>query len=128
MFQGPFFLGHELYNADITIAPFFSMMFLLEEFRDFVVPSTEEFRNWHSWSENLLKHPAVTPTLIPKEELRAFYSQYANRTIFNFHTEIFGHHKGKMELINYGPNDMLEHAFTHEKFPRKPRRKDHVDD
>ena len=121
-------LGRELRNADITIAPFFERMFVLEEFRGFVVPKKEKYKNWHSWSENLLKHPAVTPTLIPKAELRHFYSKYANRTTFDYNVSIYGHRQGKNEISNYGGKDMLEHAFTHEKFERGPRRKDHLDD
>ncbi len=76
----------------------------------------------------MLKHPAVTPTLIPKAELRAFYSKYASRTIFNYHTHVYGYKQGKDEIDTYRGKDMLADAFSHTKYPRKPRRRDHVDD
>lgn len=41
------------------MAPYFARMFLLEEFRNFSIPYTDEFYKWHHWKYNVLEHKNV---------------------------------------------------------------------
>ena len=61
--KGPFFIGDHMTIGDLTIAPYFARMMVLEHYRDFTVPNTKAFENWHKWKENVLTHPSVSGTI-----------------------------------------------------------------
>ena len=62
---GPYYCGRILTIADITIAPYFCRMCVIEHYRDFKVP--EEIKNWHKWRENVIHHSAVSKTMFDNE-------------------------------------------------------------
>jgi glutathione S-transferase len=75
--MGPYFFGEVMTMADVVIAPVFDMWCVLEHYRKFFIPTNEpEYDNWWTWKKNVLKHPAVKPTRVPKEKLIEYYKKY----------------------------------------------------
>lgn len=54
-YKGPYYLGEQFSTIDITMAPFFLRMFVLEKLRKFTVPQTQEFAKWFEWSVNVIE-------------------------------------------------------------------------
>jgi hypothetical protein len=69
--------------GDITIAPYFARMCVLEYYRGFTVP--EECHKWHTWKKNVLSHPAVLITMKSEQKIIWVYRKYADCTIRNVH-------------------------------------------
>ena len=66
--------------ADIVLAPHAARMFILKHYRDFEVPKTEEFKNFHNWWELMAKSVAYLKTKAKDEDLIKRYERYAKNT------------------------------------------------
>ena len=64
------------------MVPWFERWCVLEHYRKFPVPllPENEYGNWHKWKKNVLSHPAVKPTLEPREKLIEYYKRYVDHT------------------------------------------------
>jgi glutathione S-transferase len=62
MYEGPFMFGGDVTISDVIMAPWFERMAVLEHYRDFKVPETEEFSGWSTWCNRVIQHPAIKPT------------------------------------------------------------------
>ncbi|KAJ2709102.1 hypothetical protein H4R19_004418 [Coemansia spiralis] len=54
---GPFWAGAKWGYAEIALASFLESLVVLEHYRGFVVPDTDEFAALHRWSNAVLAHP-----------------------------------------------------------------------
>jgi len=46
---GPYCCGPDMTIGDVAMAPYFARMCVLEYYRKFTIPKTEEFKIWHAW-------------------------------------------------------------------------------
>ncbi|KAL9955974.1 hypothetical protein ACROYT_G037383 [Oculina patagonica] len=74
---GPFFQGKELGYVDIMFAPWACRMYILEHYRGFVIPQTEELKRYHIWAEAVKNHPSVKAVLQDKDRVLANAKPYA---------------------------------------------------
>lgn len=82
--KGPFFYGDEISIVDITIAPWLvgaRMEAVLKHYRNFEVPSTEEYSKYFQWRDSVSKHPAFVATASTDfEAVTTVYRRYADGT------------------------------------------------
>ncbi|EDO48375.1 predicted protein [Nematostella vectensis] len=78
--EGPFFQGKHLGYVDIMWAPFAARMHILEHYRGFSVPQTDEFKRYHHWWDIIKRHSAVANTLQDEEKMLQVYQRYAFNT------------------------------------------------
>lgn len=74
---GPFFQGTELGYVDIMFAPWACRMYILEHYRGFEIPQTDEFRRYHAWAEAVKNHPSVKAVVQDKDRVLANAKPYA---------------------------------------------------
>lgn len=83
--MGPYFYGEEISIVDITIAPWMvgQRRDVLEHYRYFEVPKTEEYSRYWQWSEVISKRPSfVITTANDLQSMIDVYLPYAEGTGF----------------------------------------------
>lgn len=75
--SGPFFQGKELGYVDIMFAPWASRMYILEHYRGFKIPQTEEYSRYNVWAEAVINHPSVKAVQANKDKVLANARPYA---------------------------------------------------
>ncbi|KAI9144300.1 glutathione S-transferase [Paraphysoderma sedebokerense] len=76
--SSPYLLGTQFTLGDVLCAPFLARWPLLQHYRNFEIPKTQEFERYHVWSEALLKRESVKGTLPDWEDLVKSYKSYAD--------------------------------------------------
>lgn len=76
--RGPYFIGENISMVDIAIFPWIYRLYILEHFREFVIPDTEEFKHFHEWNSAVMSRPAIVATLADKNDLLECYERYAD--------------------------------------------------
>lgn len=83
-YTGPFYLGEQFSIADVTIAPYFDRMIVLDHYRNFRVPQDNtELLKWKEWSDNVLARPSVAATRQDRERIIEAYLRYAKCYVRN---------------------------------------------
>lgn len=82
-YTGPFYLGEQFSMADVSIAPYFDRMVVLDHYRNFKVPRKGPTSKWHEWSDNVLARPSVAATRQDRERIIEAYRRYANCYVRN---------------------------------------------
>jgi len=78
---GPFLNGGKLGYADICLAPFAHRFDVaLPHFRQFSIPTTEEYQNYNNWWSTIKDDPVMKNTSQTKEQLIVTYEKYAKNT------------------------------------------------
>jgi len=79
--DGPFFLGQELGLVDIHYVPWSLRFYILEKYRDFILPSEgKEWVRLARWRDACHQHLSVQRTVQDEEKLLASYERYAKNT------------------------------------------------
>mmetsp|Transcript_26725 Transcript_26725/g.78946 ORF Transcript_26725/g.78946 Transcript_26725/m.78946 type:complete len:180 (-) Transcript_26725:146-685(-) len=74
---GPYYLGSTFSSADVSVAPYFDRMCVLEHYRDFHVPKEGiAGAKWHEWSSNILERDSVASTLQDRDRIIESYLRY----------------------------------------------------
>jgi glutathione S-transferase len=82
-YTGPFYLGEQFSIADVSIAPYFDRMVVLDHYRNFRVPQEGSFSEWYEWSDNVLARPSVAATRQDRERIVEAYLRYAKCYVRN---------------------------------------------
>ena len=61
---GPFFMGEEFGVVEVSFAPFANRFIVCKEVAQFEIPSTDEFKRYHTWWEAVQKHPTYQATRV----------------------------------------------------------------
>jgi hypothetical protein len=105
LWEGPFARGKEISLGDITMAPWFDRLAILEHFIGFKIPVNKVFERWHIWVKAVLEHPVVKPVRIPKEKLIEHYTQYFDRTARDKYYMKYYRNYDLEQLERYRPYD-----------------------
>ena len=74
---GPFFQGKELGYVDIMFAPWAYRMYILEHYRGFEIPQTDEYSRYHVWAEAVKNHPSIKAVQQNRDKVLAKAKPYA---------------------------------------------------
>jgi len=103
-YVGPFYTGKKYTIGDVTMTPYFIRMVVLEHYRNFSVPHTKEYENWHKWKDNCLIRPAILKTILIKDKYIQAYERYAKCLVRNnWYHYVFG---GKYGGQTYKPLEL----------------------
>ncbi|XP_071104596.1 uncharacterized protein [Haliotis cracherodii] len=78
--EGPFFGGPSFGLVDIMLVPFGIRFEILNHYRGFTVPQTEEFARFNRWLAACEGQDSVKATLSTKEKYIAVYKRYENNS------------------------------------------------
>ena len=76
--DGPFFMGKEFGLVDIMLAPHVERFPVLEHYRDFKIPDTDDFKRFNSWWKAVQEVPSYQRAKINPDIMVAGYKKYAN--------------------------------------------------
>ncbi len=78
---GPLFLANmQLSNVDIALFPWAFRYYVLEHYRNYVIPDTPDYQAFHEWYQAMLTLPSVQRTLPDREKYLEHIANYANGT------------------------------------------------
>ncbi|KAJ2773368.1 hypothetical protein IWQ57_001331 [Coemansia nantahalensis] len=73
---GPFWAGDRWAYAEIALASFLEALPVLEHYRGFVVPSTDEFAAFHRWNKAVQEHPEAARAYPGRDTLIAAHKKF----------------------------------------------------
>ena len=76
--DGPFFMGKEFGLVDIMLAPHVERFPVLEHYRGFTIPDTEDFKRFHLWWKTVQEVPSFQRAKINPDIMISGYKKYAD--------------------------------------------------
>ena len=76
--EGPFFMGTEFGMVDIMLAPHVERFPVLEHYRAFKIPDTEDYKRFHSWWKALEKVESFQRAKMNQDKMISGYKVYAD--------------------------------------------------